>query len=66
MAIGKWHLGDQPEFLPTRHGFDHYFGLPYSNDMGGPTRPSAKKADNKQTKGEPPRVRRCLCCATRR
>ena len=33
MCIGKWHLGDQPEFLPTRHGFDHYFGLPYSNDM---------------------------------
>ena len=32
--IGKWHLGDQPQFLPTRHGFDHYFGLPYSNDMG--------------------------------
>jgi arylsulfatase A len=35
MAIGKWHLGDQPEFLPTRHGFEHYLGLPYSNDMGG-------------------------------
>jgi arylsulfatase A-like enzyme len=33
MCIGKWHLGDQPVFLPTRHGFDHYFGLPYSNDM---------------------------------
>lgn len=33
MCIGKWHLGDQPEFLPTRHGFDGYFGLPYSNDM---------------------------------
>ena len=32
--IGKWHCGDQPEFLPTKHGFDHYFGLPYSNDMG--------------------------------
>jgi arylsulfatase A-like enzyme len=32
--IGKWHLGDQPEFLPTRHGFDRYYGLPYSNDMG--------------------------------
>ncbi|MGI9469954.1 MAG: sulfatase family protein [Rubripirellula sp.] len=32
-CIGKWHLGDQPEFLPTRHGFDHYFGIPYSNDM---------------------------------
>jgi arylsulfatase A len=33
-CIGKWHLGDQPEFLPRRHGFDYYFGLPYSNDMG--------------------------------
>jgi arylsulfatase A len=33
-CIGKWHLGDQPEFLPTRQGFDHYFGIPYSNDMG--------------------------------
>ncbi len=32
--VGKWHCGDQPEFLPTNHGFDHYFGLPYSNDMG--------------------------------
>lgn len=33
-AIGKWHLGDQPEFLPTRQGFDSYYGIPYSNDMG--------------------------------
>ena len=32
--IGKWHCGDQPEFLPTNHGFDSYYGLPYSNDMG--------------------------------
>ncbi len=32
--IGKWHLGDQPEFLPVRNGFDYWFGLPYSNDMG--------------------------------
>jgi len=32
-CVGKWHLGDQPEFLPTRQGFDEYFGLPYSNDM---------------------------------
>jgi len=30
---GKWHLGYQPPFLPTRHGFDEYYGLPYSNDM---------------------------------
>ncbi|HEY3863668.1 MAG TPA: sulfatase [Verrucomicrobiae bacterium] len=35
IAIGKWHVGDAPPFLPTHHGFDHYLGLPYSNDMGG-------------------------------
>ena len=33
MCVGKWHLGDKPEVLPTSQGFDHYFGLPYSNDM---------------------------------
>lgn len=32
--VGKWHCGDQRPFLPTRHGFDSYLGLPYSNDMG--------------------------------
>ena len=32
-CIGKWHLGHQPEFLPTRRGFDEYLGIPYSNDM---------------------------------
>jgi len=33
MCIGKWHLGDHPDFMPTNQGFDHYFGIPYSNDM---------------------------------
>lgn len=32
-CFGKWHLGHHPKFLPARHGFDEYFGLPYSNDM---------------------------------
>lgn len=33
-CVGKWHLGDQPGMLPTDQGFDYYFGIPYSNDMG--------------------------------
>ncbi len=39
--FGKWHLGHHDEFLPTRHGFDEYLGIPYSNDMwpGHPERP---------------------------
>lgn len=41
-CVGKWHLGDQPEFLPTRQGFDEYFGIPYSNDMGQEARPELK------------------------
>jgi arylsulfatase A-like enzyme len=32
-AIGKWHLGHLPQFLPMAQGFDEYFGIPYSNDM---------------------------------
>ncbi len=35
-AIGKWHLGHQPEFLPMEQGFEGYFGIPYSNDMNMP------------------------------
>ena len=30
---GKWHLGDQPKFLPTRQGFDYWLGIPYSDNM---------------------------------
>ena len=33
-CYGKWHLGHHQAFLPTEHGFDEYFGIPYSNDMG--------------------------------
>lgn len=32
-CVGKWHLGHLPQYLPTRNGFDSYFGIPYSNDM---------------------------------
>lgn len=40
-AYGKWHLGHHAEFLPTRHGFDEFFGIPYSNDMW-PNHPTNK------------------------
>lgn len=33
MAIGKWHLGDAPQYLPTNRGFDSFYGVPYSVDM---------------------------------
>lgn len=39
-CIGKWHLGDQAQFLPTNQGFDSYFGIPFSNDMS--VNPEAK------------------------
>ena len=48
-CIGKWHLGDQPPFLPTRQGFDSYFGIPYSDDMTareGQTWPPLPLMDN--------------------
>lgn len=53
MCIGKWHVGDHPDYLPTRHGFDRYFGLPYSNDMGGPA-PGAKAARGGKRDKRPP------------
>lgn len=40
-AFGKWHLGHHPEFLPTRQGFDEFYGIPYSNDMW-PNHPTNK------------------------
>ena len=41
--FGKWHLGDHPDLLPAKQGFDEYLGLPYSNDMW-PEHPNVKKA----------------------
>ncbi len=35
-CIGKWHLGDQPAFLPTQQGFNTFYGIPYSDDMTAP------------------------------
>ena len=55
-CFGKWHLGHHPQFLPLRHGFDEYFGLPYSNDMW-PLHPAYAKlpADAEaRKKGYPP------------
>jgi len=40
--FGKWHLGDQPQFLPTKQGFDEFFGLPYSHDIH-PMNPKSKR-----------------------
>lgn len=42
--IGKWHLGHLPDYLPTKRGFDEYYGLPYSNDMW-PNHPTTKFPD---------------------
>jgi arylsulfatase A len=60
--VGKWHLGDQPEFLPNAQGFDLHFGLPYSNDMGPVSdgvrtdlgKPIPARNPNAKGKGQPP------------
>ncbi len=60
--FGKWHLGDQPEFLPNTQGFDLHFGLPYSNDMGPVSdgvrtdlgKPNPAPNANAKGKGQPP------------
>lgn len=48
-CIGKWHLGSKRQYLPLNHGFDYYFGIPYSNDMSPETQP-----DNPLFKDQPP------------
>ena len=47
--IGKWHLGDQPEFLPNQQGFDYFFGIPYSDDM---TQEAGQRAAARKKKNE--------------
>ena len=42
--VGKWHLGSAPQFFPTRHGFDEWYGLPYSHDMW-PKHPNSNYPD---------------------
>ncbi|MEX2217023.1 MAG: sulfatase [Phycisphaeraceae bacterium] len=49
-CVGKWHLGHLPQFLPTEHGFDSYFGIPYSNDMD---RDGSKGPKNRDAFWEP-------------
>jgi uncharacterized sulfatase len=51
---GKWHLGHLPPYLPTRHGFDSYFGIPYSNDMSLATNPVYDEINRQFGRSRPP------------
>lgn len=51
--FGKWHLGDRPEFLPIKQGFDEYVGLPYSNDMWPVGYDGKPSADTNRRKRNP-------------
>ena len=55
-CIGKWHLGRPDKYLPLNHGFDYYFGIPYSNDMSPGTQP------NNPLFAEQPRRKRSSSC----
>ncbi|MFK7852116.1 MAG: sulfatase [Akkermansiaceae bacterium] len=48
-CIGKWHLGHLPEILPRQHGFDSYYGIPYSNDMNHPDNKGKPKVSSDDT-----------------
>ena len=50
--IGKWHLGDAVDYFPTRHGFDYWFGIPYSNDMQFVGRPGIEDLFKMQRAGK--------------
>ena len=61
-CIGKWHLGHHPEFLPTSHGFDQFYGVPYSNDMD-PVQ--GKRRDRDRQQSEPGHQDASSCSTTR-
>lgn len=49
-AVGKWHLGHLPKYLPTQHGYDSYYGIPYSNDMDFVKGSSQQRFENPESK----------------
>ena len=58
--MGKWHLGDAPEYFPTRHGFDYWFGIPYSNDMKFEGRPGIEELFMMQQTGKTEALQKIL------